>query len=231
MMRKSSFFAMPFLTIRVKFESSSAFHQSAAQSTVPLSSAMTPFSWLPVMIDLPKKLSTSMPALCQVEPGGVVAGGRIWIDKADGLALEVVNVLVRAVGLDVDDRVITDRTVIVAGGDKRLGLDAREIRGRVGRGAVIGDLDVAGALTLDDRCIVVRQPQFDRHAELLGQILDKGSVAIADAGGVLGRHDGKGQLRVLALPVGGSGRARGANDSGGGNEQVAAIDHLTLLLD
>jgi hypothetical protein len=51
--------------MRVKFESLSAFHQSAAQSTVPFSSAMMPFSWLPVMIDLPKKLSTSIPILCR----------------------------------------------------------------------------------------------------------------------------------------------------------------------
>ena len=77
--------------------------------------------------------------LVQIEPGRVVAGRRVWIDKPDGLALEVVNVFVGAVGLDVDDRIIADRTVIVAGSDKGLGLDPgqkrRRIRRRGGRSA------------------------------------------------------------------------------------------------
>jgi hypothetical protein len=54
---------MPFVTMRVRLESSSAFHQLAVQSTVPFPSAITAFSWLPVTIDLLKKLSTSIPAL------------------------------------------------------------------------------------------------------------------------------------------------------------------------
>ena len=57
--------------MRVRLESVSEFHQSAAQSTVPLSRAITPFSWLPVMIDLPKKALASMPALCRKKRGAL----------------------------------------------------------------------------------------------------------------------------------------------------------------
>jgi hypothetical protein len=71
MIRKSPYFAMPLLAMRVKLESSSAFHQLVAQSTVPLSSAMTAFSWLPVTTNLLKKLSTSIPALFRKKRGAL----------------------------------------------------------------------------------------------------------------------------------------------------------------
>ncbi len=62
MMRKSSFFigdpsaffTMPLLSMRVRLESSGAFHQLAQTSTVPCASASTAFSWLPANTVLEK---------------------------------------------------------------------------------------------------------------------------------------------------------------------------------
>ena len=50
----SGFFSMPLVSMRVRLESSSAFHQLAQTSTVPCASAITAFSWLPVTSTLPK---------------------------------------------------------------------------------------------------------------------------------------------------------------------------------
>src|SRR6202021_494183 len=49
------------------------------------------------------------PDLVQIEPRGVVAGGRVGIDKADRLTLEIMDVLIGTVGFYIDHRVVPDR--------------------------------------------------------------------------------------------------------------------------
>src|SRR5258706_7895527 len=105
--------------------------------------------------------------LVQEKPRRVVTGSRVWIDEADRLALQFVDVLVRTVYLYIDDRVIADRAIIVAGRDERLGLHLGQMGLCVGRWTVISDLNIAGTLTFDDRRVIIGDAQFDRDAEFL----------------------------------------------------------------
>ena len=108
--------------------------------------------------------------LVELEARHVVAGGRIRIDQAEVLALQVVDALVRARRLDEEHRVIAGRAVGIDVVGEGVGLDAGQPGAGERRRAVAGDMDVAGALAFDDGGIVVGDAQRDLDAEFLGEI-------------------------------------------------------------
>ena len=101
----------------------------------------------------------------------VVARGRIRIDQAEVLALEILDVLVARLGLHIEHRMVALGAVVVHFDGERLDLGADHIGAGVGRRTVHRDMDVAGALAFDHRGIVVGDPQRHLGAELLRQIL------------------------------------------------------------
>src|SRR4029077_7612479 len=127
-------------------------------------------------------------------------------------------------GLDEEHRVVAGRTVGIDVVGERVGLDAGQPgAGERGR-TVAGDMDVAGALAFDHGGVVVGDTQRDFYAEFLRQVSDERRPALGYAGSVFGRHDGEGQLRILALPVlrRSGGRER---QHGGAGKNDATIDH------
>jgi hypothetical protein len=78
-------------------------------------------------------------------------------------------------------------------------------------------VDVAGALTFDDRGVVIGDAQRHLRAELFRQIVDERRVAIDRARGILFGDDGEHELRIFGLPLlrtsaGRGGRAEGRAD-------------------
>ena len=86
-------------------------------------------------------------------------------------------------------------------------------------------MDVAGALALDDRRVVVGDAQRHLDAELFGQIIDERRPAVDRAGGILFGNDGEDELGILGLPVVGARGACNERASGGADQHRATSDH------
>ncbi len=160
--------------------------------------------------------------LVEHEPRHVVARGRVGIDEAEVLALQVLDLLVGAVLLHVEDRVIALGAVGAHLDGEGFRLDARQQGAGEGCRAVHADMDVAGALAFDEGRVVIGDAQGDLGAEFLRQVGDEGTVTVGDAGGVLGRDHGEDEFGILGLPVlgqsghgqpGGGGRKPGKHDA------------------
>ena len=131
----------------------------------------------------------------------VVARSRVRIDEAQILAFEVLDCLGGRAALDVQHRVVALGAVGADLDRERLDLGAGDVGPRIGRRAVHGDVDIAGALTLDDGRVVVRYPQGYLCSELFGEIVRQGRPAIDGAGGVLVGNLGEDELGIFAFPV------------------------------
>src|SRR5690606_9668230 len=107
----------------------------------------------------------------------IVARSRVRIDESNGLALQVVHLLVRAVGANINDRIIAVDAGIVTLVDERRGFDAGHDGAGVGRRAIECDLDVTGALAFDNGCIVVGDAQRYLGAEFLAEIGSERRIA------------------------------------------------------
>ena len=136
----------------------------------------------------------------ELEARHVVAGGRVRVDEAHRLALEVLDLLIGRFGEHVEYRIIALRAVAVDVDGEGVGLHADDAGARERGGAVIGDLDVAGALALDDGGVVVGDAQRHLHADLLAEIVDEGRPAVDHAGGVLLGDHGEHELGIFRLP-------------------------------
>src|SRR4029079_3262435 len=139
--------------------------------------------------------------LVEFEAGNVVTRGGIRIHQAEILSLELVDRLVRASGLEEENRIVASAAVGIDVVGEGMGLDAGQPRTRKRRRAVARDMDVAGALPFDDSGVVVGDAQIDLHPEFLGKVSDERGPALRNAGGVLGRHHRESQFGILALPA------------------------------
>ena len=109
--------------------------------------------------------------MIELEARHVVARGRIRIDEGHRLALQILDLLVGRFGEHVEHRIVALRAVAVDVDGEGVGLHADDARARERGGAVIGDLDVAGALAFDDGGVVVGDAQRHLGADFLAQIV------------------------------------------------------------
>ena len=149
---------MPLLSMRVRLESSSR-STSWRQRRRCLGPAPAPRSRGCRRRPSWRRTGRGRCPTVEHEARHVVARSRVRVDESHRLALEILDLLIGRFGKHIEDRIVALRAVAVDVDREGVGLDADDARaGERGR-AVVGDLDVAGALALDDRGIIVGDAQ------------------------------------------------------------------------
>ncbi len=159
---------------------------------------------------------------CEVVGGHSVARRGVRVGKGEGLALDVLEALVRTVGAHGDHGVVAEIAFTIQGYRHRSDVLTHDLAGQgVGGRTDRGDLDVAGAHGFDHGRIVRAADHLHRDTQFAAEIVRIGLIAGNGIGLVLARGNADSQFRILFAPVLAEGRGNQGERNQRGHEATA----------